>query len=572
VRQVPPVAGWRAFWSFCTMFARPLHAPAALRPFVKHGVVLFGAVWLWCAEARGQPTPVQTAAPAQTEYAPAPQLTAAPDAALTQEHGWPAGTLKAQLDRDPTRLAFGKGALFVPAMVNPLDEPQVSVWRGGVLCQQATTGMRIVLDPGEYWVQVGSGEASQRPGRSMLVHELKTTIVPPFWAGLTVHVADAQLNSLRAPYEIFRMRDREYIGVGFGSDERAGEPVATWLLPAGLYRIVRIGSSYLARTDFATVRLQEGEHTQFLLVLDPDTGAFQGAGEARPEELFRPSSGSWASLMFGGDVSLTSRRRVLGYPDGSGYAFNSFLDAKANFQIQDNPLLLRLQLLEGQTKLPGQPWQKLQDRLQLDMLYIYRLRTWAGPYVRATGTVNVLVGRQYFTTPQTLSVHDNLTQITTVSQANRITLSPPFGSFNLREGAGFNLRVLKNIFGEATLRTGLGFLQVLNRGHVLQDVSDPTQSIHAYDRLGSSRQVGIEATVIASARLTRYLVLNAIVDTLIPFADPQKPNLDIEGTVAVKLTQYLSVNYLLRFMQVPEVYTNAILQQDVFLRLNLEIL
>jgi hypothetical protein len=512
------------------------------------------------------------AALAPRRAAEATAATGATTEALTRDRGWPAGTLQQQLDRDATRIPFGKGALFVPAMVNGLDEPQVTVWQGGGKVVETTTGVRIVLAPGDYYVQVGSGESSQRRGATITVRELKTTIVPPFWAGLTVHVADAQLNSLRSPYEIFRMSDREYMGVGFGSDERAGEPVATWLLPPDLYRIVRIGSSYLARTDFATVRLQAGQHSQFLLVLDPDTGNFQGAGEARPEELFRPSLGSWASVMVGGDVSLNARHSVVGYPDGNGYAFNGFLDGKVNMQLGGNPLLLRLQVLEGQTKLPSQPWQKLQDRAQLDLLYIYRLLPWVGPYARATGTVNLFVGRQYFTTPQTLVVHDNVTGETQTNTATAISLAPSLGSFNLREGAGVNWRVLKNVIGEATLRTGIGFLQVINRGRVLQDVSNPTQSLREYDRLGSSRQVGVEATVIAATRLTRYVVINGVVDALVPFDKPNEPNLDIEGTVALKLTQYLSLNYLIRYSQVPEVYTNAILQQDVFLRINLEIM
>lgn len=502
------------------------------------------------------------------------QTTAYPEDPLLYDHGWPAGSIQQQLDKDTTQVPFGKGALFVPALGNALDEPQITVWQHGVQLGTSTTGARVVLPPGHYDVEIGSGQAAQRFWRSIEVTELHTSIVPVDWSGLTIHVVDAQLNSLRAPYDIFRMGDHEYLGVGFGTDERAGEPVATWLLTPDLYRIVRVGMSYLARTDFTTVRLRPGVHTHFLLVLDPDTWDFVGAGEARPEELFRPSAGWWASLMLGGDVSLNARRSVVGYPDGTGYAINGFWDSKLNFQIAKNPLLLRLQILEGQTKRPGLAWQKIQDRAQLDLLYIYRWLAWVGPYVRGTGSVNLFAGRQYFTSPQQLFLHDSATGSQTEIISDRMTLSSSLASFNLRQGLGLNTRLLKNTFGEFSLRTGVGFLQVINRGAVYQDVTttDAATSTRTYNRVHSTNQVGVEATLISALRLSRSVFVNAIVDTLIPFNDPKHPNLDVEGSVTFKITQYVSINYLVRLQQIPKVYENTILQQDVFLRLNLEIM
>src|SRR5262245_29450635 len=45
---------------------------------------------------------------------------------LVEDRGWAAGTIQEQLDRDPTLVPFGKGAVFVPAMTDPLDEPPVA--------------------------------------------------------------------------------------------------------------------------------------------------------------------------------------------------------------------------------------------------------------------------------------------------------------------------------------------------------------------------------------------------------------------------------------------------------------
>jgi hypothetical protein len=73
---------------------------------------------------------------------------------------------------------------------------------------------------------------------------------------MQVHVIDEQYGSVRASYEIIRMDDRAYVGLGFGTDEQAGEPVSTWILRPGLYKIIRVGETYRARRDFFTVRVE----------------------------------------------------------------------------------------------------------------------------------------------------------------------------------------------------------------------------------------------------------------------------------------------------------------------------
>ena len=493
-------------------------------------------------------------------------LTDAETQMLNGDRGWPAGSVRRQLDRDPTLLPYGKGALFVPAMVNGLDEPPVSVWRGNDKIVDSTAGSRIILSPGEYFVEMGSGTVETRFGRTVKVHELKTTVVPVLWSGLTVHVVDPQLNSLRQPYEIIRMSDREYMGAGFGVDERVGETLATWVLQPGLYKIVRVGGTYRDRQDFATLRLVPGAHTHYLLVLDNDTGNFRGAGEARPEELFHADQGAWASFIVGGNMSLNDRHSVVGFPDGQGYAVTGFLDTKLNLRLLDNPFVARLQIAEGQTRLPTQSWQKITDNVQLDLLYIYHYRPWAGPYVRGTITTNLFGTTITLPEPSTVTVTDATTRLSTTRTAvSNVKLTPPFGQVAAREGAGMNFRVLKILSGEINLRTGLGFQQTLNRD-LLQQVSPNT-----YVRLASGNLFGVEATVTAIGRITRWVVVNVVLETLIPFDRKQKVALDLDATVALKLSQFAALNYVVRYQSGP-LYPKPVLEQDVLLRFSVELI
>jgi hypothetical protein len=525
-------------------------APTAVEPLPAPANALFN------------PLPTAAAKPPETVVAPQ-DLTA-----LHAECGWPAGTIAKQMDKDATLVPYGKGAIFVPAMAPGLDEPPVTVWRGQDKVADAVSGARIVLIPGLYYVQLGSGSTEQRFGRQVEVKEMQTTVIPVSWAGLTVHVVDAQLNSLRNAYEVIRMRDREYLGIGFGADEQAGEPVNSWVLEPGLYKLVRIGGTYHDRTDFSTVRLVRGQHTQYLLVQDPVTGQFQGAGEARQEELFHPGSSLRPSLILGGDVTLNSRRSVASYPNGSGYTLQGFIDTKASGLILDSPFLARLQISEGQTKLPDFPWQKTHDFAQIDLLYVYNYRPWAGPYIRAQGVTNLFSTFTYFETPQSLSITDQQSSTVTLQENLRsVKLTPPLGTLAFSEGAGLNWRLFKAIFGEMTLRTGLGLRQVINH-NVLQPEPNTTSQ---FLRLKSGRLFGFETSVIAIGRLTRFLVVNAVVQSLIPFNTQEKVDLQINATAALKLTQYAAINYVLTFHQGPFVGKTNI-EQDVLLRFSLELL
>ena len=58
---------------------------------------------------------------------------------------------------------------------------------------------------------------------------------------------------------------------------------------------------------------------------------------------------------------------------GNTWAFRAFLDTKLSVELFGSPLILRLQVEEGQTKSPQQPWKKTHDRADLDGLYVYRL-------------------------------------------------------------------------------------------------------------------------------------------------------------------------------------------------------
>lgn len=506
---------------------------------------------------------------------PPPRAPGLLDDRLGQPRDWLAGTLQEQLDGDPTLVPYGKGALFVPTMTSGFDEPPVSVWSGERLAAEGTTGSRILLIPGTYEVRLGSGTGEgERITVQATVHERKATIVPVTWAGLQVHVIDEQASSVRSSYELIRVEDRQYVGIGFGTDELAGEPLSTWILPPGLYKIVRVGETYRARRDFSTVRIESGRLTHFLLVVDATTGDFVGGGEVPESELFRPRDGFFGSLVLGGDVSFSARSNSIGAADGISFNVRGFVDGRLSFEIGGAPLLLQLQLEEQQTKSPNLPFQNSNDRLKLDALYVYPLEPWIGPYVRAGGETNLFDVNAHFEEEQAFALR-RLDGSVQLSAGDSFRLRPSLGLTRLKEGAGLHLRLFKSVFGEASLRAGAGARHRLTRDLFTPSPlegtrGDPTPGAIDYDAIDSTNQVGIEASAAMTLRLSRYVLVNLDFDGLMPFDDPSALIADVEGSISLKLTSYASINYVIRLRQDPALSPDPAIEQDVRLRLSVE--
>lgn len=468
------------------------------------------------------------------------------------EH-WEAGTVRTQLDRDRTLIPYGKGAIFVPAMRSGLDEPALEVLEGATQVAEGRAGERILLPPGSYTVRIGSGAASQRLSIQARVEELSTTVIPVSWSGLTVHVVDERYASQRESYEVIRVDDREYIGVGFGTDEQQGEPVSTWILKPGLYKIVRAGENYRARRDFLTVRLRRGRHTHFILVVDEETGEFGGGGEVPPEELFRPQSGAYSSLIAGGDITLRYRDNAAGLEDGWVVTGQAFVDGRFSVQLLDNPLILQLQIEEGVTSAPDRPIQKTNDRVDLDLLYLYRLEPWIGPYAQAGVESNIFPGEEAFRPSTRVRLLNPDGSVTDRGVRTDFALAPPLGLTNVREGVGLNVRAFKTLFAEVNWRAGFGarhaitrdFYERVERAEEKDDAGNP---VAYFRQIRGNDRFGVETTLLATARLTRYVLFNAEVDAL--FTAPiEDSRIEAEASLALKITSFLSLRNALRYVR-----------------------
>lgn len=487
---------------------------------------------------------------------------------------WTEPPPETQLARDRVEIPLGKGAVFVPSLTGPLNEPPVILVDGDEVLD-IPTGERVLVDPGMYTVIVSSGSPGQGEGVAIEVAEGATTLVPVTWGALRIEVVDDKRVPHRGGYELIRADTREPYGTGFGADTLQGEALTTWLLPPGVYRIVRPGSNYRALRDFATVYVPPAGFVRYRLVLDPDTGEFQGSGVLLPGEFGSPQGRAqrWAtSLVVGALGSLAQQRNVVGVNNQLTVAGSLFVDGQVAYNVGRHTASLLGQVEEGASQIRPQegdplPLVKTRDRLRLDGLYTYYAIPWLGPYGRATGEsqafrTDVLVTEDTELLRRSASGRE---YVEVVRTNDTFFVANPWQPTLLREGAGLNARFVNRRWITLNLRAGLGLRQNRYGGAWVIEDTPRTPEIE-YRQVESFDQQGLESALVATARLPGWAVYATNLELFGDFQELERPSVEWRNTLTLRLTRSLSVNYYLNLERLPQVVDTLQLEQSVLLR------
>jgi hypothetical protein len=491
--------------------------------------------------------------------------------------GWELPAPKVQMEMDSTLIPVGKGAVFVPAMTDPAGEPPYVVISDEQAVARTPTGQKTILPPGAYRVLVGSGVESQMIAHDIQVYEGHCTLIEPDWSGIVVRVVDKHGMQFRGTYELFALPDGEDFGLGLGADETRGETLRTWLMPPGRYMIVRSGENPRARTDFLTVRLLAGELVYFTLVQDEEDGTFMGGGVVDRGEGKTEYENWRLGLIVGGDLLWNRNDQVVGRDFGNSVTVNAFLDWSMRYLDPNHLMYIRLQIDEGQTAQPNQDLQKTIDEVDLDAIYTYRLLSWLGPYIRFGLDTNIFPGEKTFGEEgQDVIVEDSDGNPGPVRHMTELRLQDPFDPLELKEGLGVSFDLSPFQVLDLHLRAGFGARQYLvqsllkERGSKEGDLEDTAY----YVQVDSSQLLGLEATLIVSARLTRWLMIDTELDSIIPFvsSETKDPVINWKSTISLRLVSFASLAYVVRldFNRQLSEYLQA--EQRILLRFTFDIL
>ena len=503
--------------------------------------------------------------------------------------------LSLQLAADPIPVPPRLGAIFVPniikrADVSPSKYTVLDNYKKPVAIER--TGKKSFVFPGEYTVKIGAHSTDILPPYKVRVKKGKIAVILARWAALVVRVVDTHLIQFRGTYDLIYLKTRQSVGTGIGADDTLGEKVQPWLLPPGLYMIVRVGDSYLARTNFFTVRLSQGKVTYFRLVMDRATGDFLGGGEL-PQTQIAKKRGGWEwNVQLSGNFLWNQLENVSGSPSGHSFNLSAFAFARVSYNKKPNFFLTTLNIELGFTIPSLGEFRKSTDLLDLQSIYVYRIWRWFGPYVRAGVETVVFPDRFFFSqgdprAKQPLSIYYcrsvtcQLQKTFAPGKFKDITLSGIFDPVSLKEGVGVDLQAIQTQWLDLRILFGFGFRQEIAR-QVYQfdprsdigkerckdpklrnpynplDISscpEPSQrenhtSLRLFPKESSHRE-GLELAIVSTGRPFRFLSFTLELDILAQFIKFLDFDVDGRATVTFRLSHYASLNYRIRIRRDP---------------------
>jgi hypothetical protein len=321
-------------------------------------------------------------------------------------------------------------------------------------------------------------------------------------ARVRIHAVTTRNTYAYVRLDVYDAETRQLVATGRTTNRAAGEPPLAFDLPPGLYKIVRAGESFDTRTDFATVNLTAESDFDYVIVVEPGTQAFRGAGvvtDELPEGL--TIAGVRVALNAGGTLAVNQQRDVVGQTRGVHGLYGMFGNFSLVFDRDDHFLNVGSDLELNLLDRPGASVYASSDRFSADALYAYNIQNpYIGPYVR--GSFRTSVFPSYLFLDSGLGPEDQESaQIsvtrefldgtseerifgTKATQDNlRVRLSDPFGPVVLQQELGANLRALAvNLIlldVDVATRLGWAFRQgiVRDRGLFVLDSDRVGQSV-----------------------------------------------------------------------------------------------
>lgn len=477
-----------------------------------------------------------------------------------------------QLEQDRKLRPAAMGGIFVPSMSGGRAEPKYIVIDpkdGDEI--QGRTGEVVYVLPGTYAVLVGSGSPEEMLEFEVNVVEGRVTFVPVEWGGVTITVVNQRGTPFRGSYELVRLPEREYVGIGLGADLASGETLDTWLLWPGQYMILAAGESYQARQNFATFRVLPGELVQYTIVLDETSGNLLGAGEIALAPETTGEGGYDVNLIVGGSVQFAQSKNVIGKNEGMTLDVAAFIEAVGAMLVEQHYVYGRLNIeLGGRIDLPDpdnkddreRPFITNVDELALDLLYAYKLLPWFGPYVRTSFETNMLKGVQVFDEPTDIRRVDSkgrdivvrngevtrVDQPVVVHDVLEVELTESFAPIFIEAGTGVRFDFSAGFWFNFDARTGIGLRQVFARDSfvVADDEDTPETELRLLDDV---TQFGAEAGLILEFNPFQWLQLKTDAEILVPFDDPENLLLDFRGAVTFRLGSIASLAYVIRIAE-----------------------
>lgn len=486
----------------------------------------------------------------------------------TVQKTWDAPPLAEQMASVKSNVPMGKGGIFIPRLTIRGNEPDFEIVDAeGQMHASGESGEIQTVEPGVYFVILGSGSQHQKLVNKVKIEESKTIPLIPTWSGLVIETVDTNSIPFRGEYELVNISEFDPYGRGFGADPDRGDMVNTWILKPGTYKILGRGESFNTLVNFITVRLLPGELTKVLLIQNPDNMKIMSGGTVD----VAPGKAITSNWKYGANIGMTLQfNGETNRLETHKNSISSFLSTRLNFWLRfnKNPMEWEssVRLDEG-FNLSDMNLSRLAtgpDELRLHSIFIWRFISWFGPYSRAELRTNLLPRRMSLDNSlysQFCLIEDNNSFSSFDSLNQAIKLSSSFSPLTFDLGAGANFDAINSRFFELKVQLGAGssFNRFPDRYISISAHEVDTSSIDLQKRslLDNSLilrreektklfEFGPQVSLIGNIQLGRIGTAGAELQIFAPIAPEMRitsPDFDFSATLSWRLTRAVTLDY-----------------------------
>jgi len=465
---------------------------------------------------------------------------------------------------------LGLGRLFLPSITSSDQEPAFDIYDSNWFhLGSSKMGEDFLLKPGTYNILYGSGDDNQRITKTIDILPRKKIIIEPDWSALTINLLDESRTSQIARYEVYDLNTSESYGTGRGVQEELGELLPTWILKPGEYKIILNGLPFNTFTDFITVDLSPGDVKNMVIIIDSETGLLRGAGELFADETEFSNKGKLTSAIHANATLNNDNSTDKNNPE-TQITLNTQLDTK--FEYDNFPYQYTMQnLIElGTTKESDTDFRISSDDFSLRNTFIYYFSKVLGTYIRGDADFHFFDEKIYTEDPVDYKYINTEGEITYFLNKKSMKISNSFFPLSLKEGLGFNLRLLNSPDASLYLRSGFGMRQEINNNayNFSSKITENNTDYELYTEKETFYQEGLELSVVSNFHLPLNVTYSSTADFLFPFDKDKAANMDWENIFNIKIIRQLSIDYKLLLNYNEDINNYLVIDQTLYLRLS----
>jgi hypothetical protein len=292
-------------------------------------------------------------------------------------------------------------------------------------------------------------------------------------------------------------------------------------------------------------------------------------GEDKPKEEAPPKP--WQFRFRAGSLfQLNSNKGVVGQRDGTSRSIGADLHAEANWTGGRHEVKNRADVAAVFIKTPNlSSWVTASNLLEVESIYQYRVRPWAGPFTRLQVTTSMLVGSDL----RTNSVQYQLPDGSLTGQRTELRLTDPFRPTTFLQTVGGFVNPVREKAFDLDFRAGVGFREVLADGQLgVKDLS-ATPAIVELVALEDYWQAGVELITMVRGELwEKRIQYFAGGEFLLPVVRTRREGDDrsafevldkrIRVGVALRLASWATILYEIRVVHQPQLLDEVQIQNN----------